>query len=197
MNRRGGVDSMKIPEPYFVDVPIYGDLKMEKVIVEYIYPLLSVLLDNKNKRYICMCFDTRGAQQWLITPIDIIDLVKLLNNKITLDKPFKTPNGKKILAIRNYKTGEETFEQLSADQIPTEDLPAEGEYLDAEAGEWSDYIEVLESEELPYISSVTKTVFVRSLPSIPYANKRGMYIWKKDCGELIRGITLTWGECYA
>ncbi len=60
---------MRIPSLYFENTPLYGDLYMEEILVDYDYPLLMVLQDVSERRYLCMCFDTRGSQQWLITPI--------------------------------------------------------------------------------------------------------------------------------
>lgn len=136
---------MSIPNPYFERVPQYGDLSMEKIIVDYVYPLLSVLKDSRGSRYLCMCFDTRGAQQWLITPISSKDLTALLKNEITLSAPFENTSSKKILAVRNYETKEESFLLLDAHQVPKEDLPEKGEYLDADSREWDEYISFLYS----------------------------------------------------
>lgn len=131
---------MAIPDPYFKNVPGVGDLKMEQVIVDYAYPLLSVLQDKFGMRYLCMCFDTRGAQQWLITSIPNVVLAALLENKVTLSSPFENPGTEKIKVIMDYHTREETFQRLRADQIQREELPDAGEYLDAEPGEWAAYI---------------------------------------------------------
>ena len=133
-----------IPNPYFKNVPGCGDLKLEQVIVDYVYPLLSVLKDDTGSRYLCMCFDTRRAQQWIITPISSSALTALLENKITLAAPFEDPHSSKILVNMNYQTRAETFQVLDACQIPKEDIPEAGEYLDAEPGEWDEYIRTLE-----------------------------------------------------
>ncbi len=135
-----------IPNPYFKNVPGCGNLKMEQVIVDYVYPLLSVLKDDFGNRYLCMCFDTRGAQQWLITPISSSVLAALLGNKITLASPFENPGSRKILVSMDYRTRVETFQVLDACQVPKEDMPEAGEYLDAEPGEWDEYIRELEDE---------------------------------------------------
>lgn len=134
---------MSIPNPYFKDVPDCGDLRMEQVIVDYVYPLLSVLKDDRGNRYLCMCFDTRGTQQWLITPVSSSVLTGLLQNKTTLALPFEDPSTKKILVNMDYQTRAETFQVLDACQIPKEDLPETGEYLDAEPEEWNEYIKTL------------------------------------------------------
>lgn len=45
---------MAIPSPYFKSVPDIGDLEMEQIIVDYAYPLLSVLRDKFGMRYLCV-----------------------------------------------------------------------------------------------------------------------------------------------
>lgn len=114
----------------FKNVPGCGDLELDQVLVEYTYILLSVLKDKLNHKYLCMCFDTRGAQQWLITEISEDMLTALLNNKIPLIEPFKNPDTRKILAVLDYQTQKESFQELKASEIPSEYLPADGEYLD-------------------------------------------------------------------
>ena len=131
---------MVVPNPYFKNVPGLGDLKIEQIVVDYVYPLLSVLKDNSGNRYLCMCFDTRGAQQWLVTPIENSVLSALLKNEITLSYPFEDPHTKKIKVVLDYNTRNETFQLLDANQIPKENLPNPDEYLDSEPDEWAEYI---------------------------------------------------------
>lgn len=137
---------MRIPVVYFRNVPEYGNLSMEEIIVCYDYPLLSVLVDDRENRYLCMCFDTRGAQQWLIAPIASAELIKLLTNRIPLDVPFRGSQADVIYAVRDYNTSVETFQKLRPASIPDEFLPAKGEYLDAEKDEWQTYIERIAEE---------------------------------------------------
>ena len=135
---------MVIPSPYFRNTP-YGDLKIEQILEDYDYPLLSVLLDNNGKRCLCMCFDVRESQQWLITPISDDTLVSLLNNETALEVPFKDPRAKKLLANLDYMTKEESFQLLDPKQVPDDDFPNSGDYLDSEEGEWDEYIERIKS----------------------------------------------------
>lgn len=173
---------MKIPEPYFKDVPVYGDLKMEQVIVEYVYPLLSVLKDRRENRYLCMCFDTRGAQQWLAAPISKDKLICLLRDRITLDSPFKSCKKKVIFAVRNYETKTDSFQLLKAGEIPAENLPAPGEYLEAEEGEWDSYIETLNDEEEQWRSTFEEEpVFIRSRPiEVSFRSRSGQRFFSLD-----------------
>ncbi len=131
---------MRIPNPYFKNTPLYGDLRVEKIVVDYDYPLLMVLQDADDARYLCMCFDTRDSQQWLVSPITDDDLIALLRNEITLARAFRDPNTKKILASMDYDTRAESFQLLDAEEVPEEDYPDPKDYLDPDPGEFDDYI---------------------------------------------------------
>lgn len=145
---------MRIPNPYFKDVPIYGDLVLEEILVQYTYPILSVLKDKKNNRFLCMCYDTRGSQQWLITCISKSKLVDILTNKLTLSTPFKDGSTKKIHAVYSYGNKKDSFYEINSNEIPMENLPIDGEFLDAEDSEWEEYILKLKSD---YYSTSAKT----------------------------------------
>lgn len=144
---------MKIPEPYFENVPTLGNLSVEQVIVAYVYPLLSVLKDKAGSRYLCMCFDTRGTQQWLIAPISSANLVKLLTNRITLKEAFTKDANTVIYAFRNYETETDSFVQMAPQQVPQDYLPASGEYLDAEPDEWETYIQQINASASSWVES--------------------------------------------
>lgn len=144
---------MKIPNPYFENVPKYGNLVVEQVIVEYIYPLLSVLKDKNGDRYLCMCFDTRGSQQWLISPISSSNLIKMLTNRLTLKDSFIKDTDIVIYAFRDYETRKDSFLQMASDKVPLDYLPEAGEYLDAEQNEWEEYIAKINASTCAWIES--------------------------------------------
>lgn len=157
---------MRIPNPYFENVPKVGNLRMEQIVVDYDYPLLSVLTDEKQSRYLSMCFDTRGSQQWLITPISNESLIQLLTNRIPLDAPYRESPTNVIHAVRNYETKTETFYELRPADIPDENLPAKGEYLDAEDDEWKEYIERLQEQSGSWaISYQERPIYVTKFSS--------------------------------
>lgn len=167
---------MVIPNPYFKNVPDWGDLQMEQVIVDYVYPLLSVLKDGSGKRYLCMCFDTRGAQQWLITFISNSVLIDLLNNKVTLAAPFEDSRTRKLRVVMDYHTRAEDFQFLNAAQISKEELPEAEEYLDAEPNEWAEYIRMLSPLDGQMI--------------------RGNCV-RPDCGRLGEMAPIRWGDIHS
>ena len=173
---------MRIPDPYFEKVPQYGNLQMEQILVEYVYPLLSVLKDESDNRYLCLCYDTRGAQQWIITPILNADLVELLQNKLTLSAPFEKSDLQKVHVVRNYENGLETFELLDASEVQEEDLPKKGEFLDSENHEWDEYIErIISSNE--YTVKERKNFAIRIEPIFRFClngvKERSSQNWKE------------------
>ena len=136
------MNERSFPNPYFENVPFYGNLIVEKVLVDYIYPLLFVLKNSKNQRCLSLCFDTRGSQQWLVVPISKQTLVRLLKDKITLDSPFKSCKFA-IHAVRDYTSKTDSYKRISLKDIPKEILPLPNEYLEADVGEFQEYIDQL------------------------------------------------------
>lgn len=131
--------------PYFTNVPLYGDLHMDYVLVDYVYHLLFTLKNDNGQYFICTCFDTRGAQQWLLAPVSVNALLNLLQNQVPIKAAFlKTDTI--VHAKLNYETREEIFRTMSPMDVPTEWLPSAGEYLNPDPGEYDDYIEILTSE---------------------------------------------------
>lgn len=192
---------MRIPNPYFENVPCYGDLKMEQIIVDYVYPLLFVLKDKLGNRYLCICFDTRGKQQWIATPISVNDLIDILTNKLTLSKPFEDANSKKIYAVRNYETKIDSFKIVNAFDISPDNIPEKGEYLESEDGEWDEYIQTISADiDAGYIATLKKVFNARIEPkfTIRLPNKsfvrssNGELIDWKDCEHMNERL----GVCY-
>ena len=134
---------MKISNPYFLDIPEYGDLTMEYIIVEYSHPILFVLLDEIGHRYLCVCCDIRTEQRWIVNRIKCEDLLKLFSNDLSLEDAFKIGEHKKVVAVRNYQNKRESYRLVDFGEIDNDDLPVPGEFLDAEEGEYEEYIAFL------------------------------------------------------
>jgi len=134
---------MRIPEPYFKDVPGIGNLSMEKILEEYDYPLLSVLKDLSGARYLCMCYDTRGAQHWAVVKISVSHLIQLLSNRLELASAFLNYGQKTVFIRMDYRSREETHHFYDPKDVPLGCIPAKGEFLDAEPGDWDEYIKLL------------------------------------------------------
>ena len=44
-------------KPYFDNVYIYGNLYLDKVLLEYEFFSYSILKDNKGKFFVCYCYE--------------------------------------------------------------------------------------------------------------------------------------------
>jgi|GEM_PF-1025868 len=131
---------MNYPDPYFENVPNVGNLSMEYVIVEDEYPLLFLAIDDLERRYLCVCCDIRGSQRWIINQLPDKNILDLLLNKLTLRDAFVEGNRAKILATFDYEVRKDEYVVVDGDDIPKEDLPMEGEYLDEDLADHLPYV---------------------------------------------------------
>lgn len=137
---------MRIPNPYFENIPIIGDLVMDYIIFEYDYPLLFICKTKGGEYYLGDCCDTYKEQRWLLAPISIDSIQKLLRNRITIREAFVNAVG--LCCVATWSTGDlhEKYKLIGANEFAPEDLPEEGEYIDAEDNEHEDYILRIENK---------------------------------------------------
>lgn len=136
---------MKIPNPYFTDVPKFGDLHVDEILLEDVYPILFTLKNEDGELFLCLCCEIRNEQRWILNPISNKNLIALLTNMLTIRKAFTDGAENKIVAVRDYSTEQDTFKIIPVQKLDPDDLPSEDELLDADDGEFNDYIERLES----------------------------------------------------
>lgn len=126
---------------YFTDVPEYGDLCIEKMLFVDEYPILFTLhcKNNKQEKFICSCCDIRNEQRWILTPIDVLKLLELLVDKITIHDIFTS--SKKDSFVVSWKKGDNfyKYKKISPQNLPEIDLPRQGFYMEGE-GEFDTYI---------------------------------------------------------
>ena len=122
---------MNIPSPYFKDVPGIGNLELDEILVDYEYPLLSVLKSERGEYFLCMCYDVSGeresvVQRWAIVSITAERLKSLLRNEVMLISPFRAPVAVKILAEWKFSTKTDSYTRLKTqEKFPERCLPAE------------------------------------------------------------------------
>ena len=126
---------MKINDLFFSNVPSYGDLYLDAILLEDVYIVLSILKNKEGKYFICICCEVRAEQKWIISPISKIEVHEFLTNKVPAKKFFE--QGEKIMAVRNYKTKAESFSLLMSNEIDEKYLPSDDSYLDTEPSEYS------------------------------------------------------------
>lgn len=119
---------------------------METVLEEYEYPLLSVLKDSAGAHYLCVCYDTRGVQHWAVVKISVSLLIQLLSNHLEIADAFLNSGQKTVLIRMNYKSREETYRFYDPENVSLDCIPEKGKFLDAEPGDWDEYIELLKDD---------------------------------------------------
>ncbi len=127
---------VKIPKPYFHNVPDIGDLNFEYCLYEYIVPVLFICKDKHENFYLCSCCDILSEQKWLIVPVDIEELFNLFENKITLRKIFEKRQSLGYTAVWKEDWTEEKINKV--DSFDEQDLP-EDDYLDIEEDEYKEF----------------------------------------------------------
>lgn len=130
-------------KPYFENVYIYGDLYLDKVLLEYDFFSYSILKDNKDKFFVCYCYEVEKRQSWLINEIELNNLISFLLNEIDIKNAFLLGDNKKIIITKDYDSGKEKSMSVDTNKIINMDiLPDENEFLDKKE-ELNDYINLL------------------------------------------------------
>ncbi len=136
---------------YFKNVPNFGDLFINKVLLEYeLEPVIFVCKDNYNNFFLCICDDFIDAKRsWIAIKIPVNDLLDILNDKITLLSAFKKSVNKTI--IIDYCPDKKTYDycMMNFSDIDETELPCEDQYLD-EKDTFDDYINYLKSYIISY-----------------------------------------------
>ena len=126
---------MKIPEPYFSNVPEIGDLVYLYTFYELERPILFVCRDKKNKLYICSCCELYPQLTWVIANIKAETLISLIHNKCAIAEVFKKGSPKYIIQWNAKSKNENDTKVESFEQSM---LPDNDEFLDAEEAEFAD-----------------------------------------------------------
>ena len=159
-----------LPKPYFKDVPGIGDLIVEQVLLELDYPLVFVCRDNQNKLYLCDCCDVYEEQRWLISPATLKQIISLLKNQITVREILFNAGEMGCTAVWSKFDPENMHYWAGA--FRAEDLPDEDSFLDAEDGEFNDYIESLNKAVFAkWYANYSKDVSSFSLDAEHYERK--------------------------
>lgn len=136
---------MKRNEPYFVNIGNIGNLTIDFIIFEYECPILFVCKNKEKEYFLCVCYDLRGAQKWILAPVDQATLISLLTDKITIREAFGAYKGNeknRYLVEWKAEYGKDVYvcQTIKFGDIPDEILPVAGEYIEAEEDEFSEII---------------------------------------------------------
>lgn len=166
---------MYIPNPYFSNVPSIGDLEMDYIIVENDCPIVFICKDKKDQIYFCNCVTMVEIQKWLITRVNEDILKEYFNNKISNYQIFNNSKNKIFVVTWSYECLKENYKIVSNNNLNDDELPQKNSFLDAEPGEFDDYLNILKNR---YISELTKSFErqVKISDSIQLINKLINYI---------------------
>lgn len=132
---------------YFKDVIGYGDLYIDYIIIEDDYPLLFILKNKHNDRFICSCFEIIKQQSWVINKVTISDIKDLLTDKIDIRKAFLFDNDNKKIIVHK-KNNKYIYKIVDKEYIINNDIiPDEGDYLESDENEFNEYIINLKKDE--------------------------------------------------
>lgn len=134
-------------EPYFKNVPNLDNLYIYFIIFEYDCPILFVCKNKKEELFICVCYDIRKTQKWIVSPIDKNSLIKLLKNEMYIRDAFNSykKDDKRFLVEYNNIDGKDFYncDMVIFEDIPDDILPVSNEKIDSEYGEYNNIIKSL------------------------------------------------------
>lgn len=136
---------MKIPKPYFTNVPHVGDLEFYYAFYMLERPILFICKDANNNVYLCSCCELYPELQWVIAKISIQEILSLIDNKLSLFDIFQSSENK---WVAEWKEGDLTERIYEVNLFDDDMLPDKGEFLDAEDGEFNDVASVLLAENI-------------------------------------------------
>lgn len=138
--------------PFFTDVPGVDDLNWEEIIVDDICPIFFTLISEKGQRYISVCCELYKEQRWIVAPISNIGLIELLTNKLSMRDAFFTQSSEECI-IAHWSKDDPVlrYEKVAQNEFPEQDLPLD-EMLEAEDGEFAEYIQKIKVSESKSVS---------------------------------------------
>lgn len=119
---------------------LLGQLYVENVIVEGNEPVLFTCFDTTQQRYLIEMLDSYIGK-YLIVPIQTNDLLDMLQDKITLEETFRKQSIAYFTAFND--DFDLVLEAVENSKIPSDSLPASGEYLELATLKIKEYIRQL------------------------------------------------------
>lgn len=117
---------------------LYEDL----IFVDDIYPVLFTCVDDWENTYLCSCYFADPSKiLWLVTKTEPERVIDLLNNKVTIRELFEPDELWAICKAKNEEIQVKRIEDCK--NFDENAFPAEGEYMDADTGEFEEEISIL------------------------------------------------------
>lgn len=118
------------------------ELKLDLVLVDFIYPVLFTCLDEFDNMYIAACYRADGqSREWVIADTTPGKVVSLLKNEIQIREMFLHVSlwNAVLLAEDDFPN----IRPVTAKELDANVLPTAGEYMDADSDEFESEIEEL------------------------------------------------------
>lgn len=113
---------------YFEDVIKVKDLFLEYIFLEFEKePILFLCSDLTQQLYLCLCTEIRYRQRWIVIKTNILNINRLINEKIDLLSAFLEKD--EAIVIDRDLQGKETSCIVQTSDIDKLDLPKEGVFL--------------------------------------------------------------------
>lgn len=87
-------------EKIFGEIPIFHDIKIDKILFESSYPILFTCIENRNIYLFICCVNNSDVTKWIGTKTSFPNLIELLTNKIAIRDTFANVTDKKFLITK-------------------------------------------------------------------------------------------------
>ena len=154
-------------------IPLLTDM----VLVEQEYPVLFTCISPHGEMYVVVCFRSDGEKkEWLIAKTTPDDIWDLLQNGITMRSLFE--NSTLFLAEKREKNEFPSVKRVNISDIPEENLPTAGVYMEADEEEFLEEIGVLKER----ILSKAKASIAECKVKLPgfISNDSGLGTWEGE-----------------
>lgn len=124
-------------------IPLFSNLELDMILFESKYPVLFTCKNENDVYLFSCCLLNRVKAEWIGTKTNYEILIKLLRNRITIREAFL--NGAEEKIIVEYDGKDVQYKILDKAFLPSELLPTEGEYMEAENEEYAEEISIFEA----------------------------------------------------
>lgn len=120
------------------------DLFIEKSLLEYDgIPLLCVCIDDSGQRYFCNCTEFRTYERWIIYPVSLPQLIKMINGVATPADVLSDGTSNVYVYTIDWKNEKDTFKEIPESALAEYDKLPVGEYLGTRPNQFLEYSQYL------------------------------------------------------
>lgn len=138
---------MRLPTPYFPNIPQFGNLSIDGIFLYYECPIVFTCIDCSQNLYICVCCDMENEQRWLIAPTSIERIENMLSQRITLKAMFKDAGGYGCVATWHQGQEKENYSVILCTEFSNDDLADEGKFFETEPAEFESYLQAIRNRK--------------------------------------------------